>query len=302
MMDFEKFTDAVLKEVREKTTGNVRLKKIRKNNGVEMDGLWIQENGDHISPIVYLNPYYFRYLNGRSIGQVADDIYAACVEKGVAEDFDISKFMDYSQAKSNLVFRLVNYEKNELLLQEVPHYKFLDLAVVFFYLVCDAGEKGQTSVLIYNEHLERWGVSTEDIVELAYENTPKLLGYDFISMSQLLDEVCLGESGVEIPQPEKGNLREMLILTNHSRINGAACLIYPHILEELSQQKDSNLIILPSSIHEVILIPVKEDTVFDREEFCRMIREINETQVEDTEVLSDHPYFYNRMTAELSAA
>lgn len=301
-MDFEGFTDTVLKEIGKMTMGNVGMKKIRKNNGVEMDGLWIQENGDHISPIVYLDPYYFRYLNGRSIGQVVDDIYAACVEKGVADDFDVSKFMDYRQAKPNLVFRLVNYEKNELLLQEVPHHKFLDLAAVFCYLVCDDGGKGQVSVLIRNEHLERWGVSTEDIAELAYENTPKLLGYDFISMGLLLDEVCLGESGGEIPQSGAGDLPEMLILTNHSRINGAACLIYPHILEELSQKKDSNLVILPSSIHEVILIPVKEDTVPDREELCRMICEVNKTQVEDTEVLSDHPYFYNRMTAEISAA
>ncbi len=301
-MDFERFTDTVLKEIGKKTTGNVGMKKIRKNNGVEMDGLWIQENGDHIFPIVYLNPYYFRYLNGRSIVQVADDIYAVCVEKGVADDFDVSQFMDFKQAKSNLVFRLVNYEKNEPLLQEVPHHKFLDLAVVFCYFVCDAGGKGQTSVLIHNEHLERWGASTEDIAELAYENTPKLLGYDFISMGQLLDELCLGESGREISQSETGNLPEMFILTNQSRINGAACLIYPHILEELSRKKDSNLVILPSSIHEVILIPVKEDTIPDRDEFCRMICEVNETQVEDTEILSDHPYFYNRMTAEISTA
>ncbi len=173
---------------------------------------------------------------------------------------------------------------------------------MFCYLVCDAGGKGQASVLIYNEHLERWGVSTEDIAELAYENTPKLLGYDFISMGQLLDELCLGESGGEIPQSGTGDLPEMLILTNHSRINGAACLIYPHIMEEISQKKDSNLVILPSSIHEVILIPVKEDAVPDREEFCQMICEVNETQVADTEILSDHPYFYNRMTAEISAA
>lgn len=301
-MDFKRFTENVLKEIRKKTTGNVRMKKIRKNNSVEMGGLWIQENGNHIFPIVYLNPYYFRYLNGRSIGQVADDIYAACVEKGAADVFNIDQFADFEQAKPNLVFRLINYEKNKLLLEEVPHHKFLDLAVVFCYLVCDAGEKGQASVLIRNEHLERWGVSTEDIAELAYENTPKLLGCDFVSMGQLLDEVCLGESGREIPQSGTGDLPEMLILTNHSRINGAACLIYPHILEELSQKKDSNLIILPSSIHEVILIPVKEDTVPDREKLCRMICEVNETQVEDTEVLSDHPYFYNRMTAEILAA
>lgn len=302
MMDFENFADTVLHEIRKKTMGNVGTKKVRKNNGVEMDGLWIQEDGGNIFPIIYLNPYYFRYLNGTGIEQTADDIYAACKEKGMADDFDVSRFMDFEQAKSNLVFRLVNYGRNELLLQEAPHRSFLDLAVVFCYLVCDAGDKGQTSILIHNEHLEHWGISTREIAELAYENTPKLLGYDFISMGQILTGLYSHGQGGEAFHSETGSPPEMTILTNRNRVNGAACLLYPDILAEFSEKLDSNLVILPSSIHEVILIPVKEDAVPDREEFCRMICEVNETQVADTEILSDHPYFYDRMTRQLSAA
>ena len=302
MMDLERFTDTVFKEVRKKTTGNVEMKKIRKNNGVEMDGLWIQEDGSNIFPIVYLNPYYFRYLDGRSIEQIADDIYAACAQKGAADNFDARRFADFAQAKSNLVYRLVNYERNELLLQEVPHRRFLDLAIVFCYLVRDADDKGQTSILVHNEHLARWGVGIEDIEALAYENTPRLLGYDFISMRKVLGELYPHGQDGETSYPNAGNLPEMMILTNRNRINGASCLLYPDILAEFSRKMDSNLVILPSSIHEVILVPVKENAVPDREEFCRMICKVNETQVADAEVLSDHPYFYDRTTAEISAA
>lgn len=302
MLDFERFTNAVLKEIRKKTTGNIGMKKVRKNNGVEMDGLWIQENGDRIFPIIYLNPYYFHYLNGRSIGQIADDIYALCVQKEAAADFDASRFGDFEQVKSNLIFRLVNYGRNELLLQEVPHCRFLDLAAVFCYLVFDSEDKGQASILIRKEHLEHWGIGAEEIAALAYRNTPKLLGYDFISMGQILTELCFDEQNEEISYPETGNLPEMTMLTNRNRVNGAACLLYPDILEGFSQKTESNLIILPSSIHGVILLPIKEDMIPDREKFCRMICEINETQVADTEILSDHPYFYDRVTAEISAA
>lgn len=302
MMDFEGFTERVLKEIQKKTAGNVMVKKVRKNNGVEMDGLGIQENGNHIFPIVYLNPYYCRYLEGRSMEQLTDDIYAACMEKDMADDFDTSRFTDFSQAKLNIVFRLVNYERNELLLKEIPYRRFLDLAVVFCVLACDVKGKGQASVLIHNEYLEYWGVTVKEIERMAYQNTPKLLGYDFIDMGQILGGLCLDGAERELPYPEAETVPGMTVLTNHSRLNGAACLIYPDILREFSQKTDSNLVILPSSIHEVILIPVKEDKIPHREELCRMICEVNETQVEDAEVLSDHPYFYNRFAAEISAA
>lgn len=267
-----------------------------------MDGLWIQEDGSNIFPIIYLNPYYFRYLNGTGIEQTADDIYAVCEEKGMADGVDVSRFMDFGQAKSNLVFRLVNYERNKLLLQEVPHRRFPDLAVVFCYLVRDAEDKGEVSILIHNEHLEHWGVSTGEIAELAYENTPRLLGYDFISMRQILTGLYDHEQSGEVFHSETGNPPEMIILTNRNRVNGAACLLYPDILAGFSEKLSSNLVILPSCIHEVLLFPVKEDTVSDREALCRMICEVNETQVADSEILSDHPYFYDRMTAEISAA
>ena len=301
-MDFEGFTETILKEIQKKTAGNAMVKKVRKNNGVEMDGLGVQENGNHIFPVVYLNPYYCRYLDGRSVEQLIDDIYAAYMEKGMADGFDVSQFTDFRRAKPNIVFRLVNYERNERLLEEIPFRKFLDLAVVFCVLVCDVRDKGQASVLIHNEHLVHWDVTIKEIESLAYQNTPKLLGYDFIGMGQILGKLCLDKTGKKIFHPKAGVVPEMTILTNHSRLNGAACLLYPDILREFSQKTDSNLAILPSSIHEVILISVKEDTVPDREEFCRMICEVNETQVADTEILSDHPYFYDRTATEISAA
>lgn len=301
-MDFERFAETILKGIREKIMGDVMIKKVRKNNGVEMDGLWIQEKGSHISPVIYLNPYYCHYLEGRSMEQLTDDICVAYMEEKAADDFDISQFKDFRQAKHNIVFRLINYERNELLLKEIPHHKFLDLAVVFCFLVCDAKGKGQASILIRNEHLEYWGVSEKEIMGLAYHNTPKLLGYDFIGMGQILGELCLDKDEKEISPPATNTMPEMTILTNRSRVNGAACLVYPGILREFAQKTGSNLVILPSSIHEVILIPVKENTIPDREKFCRMICEVNETQVADTEVLSDHPYFYDSVAAEISAA
>ena len=55
---------------------------------------------------------------------------------------------------------------------------------------------------------------------------------------------------------------------------------------------------LPSSIHEVIITPDRHQ--FSYEELSAMVKEINETQVEAEEVLSDHAYYYDRTRGELT--
>lgn len=301
-MDYKEFLKEIRRRIQEKVDGEVRAETIKKNNSVNMDGLLIQEKGQNILPVIYLNPYYRSYLDGRDMERIADDIYRCYLKNKPADDFDISCFTDFEQVKSRIVYRLVNYEKNKPLLKEVPYRKYPDLAVVFCFLACDTRDKGQASILIRNEHLAYWNISAEEVAGMAYGNTPRLLEHDFVSMRQFVDGLCKGEADGEISGTDMAGMPEMTILTNRSRLNGAACILYPGILKEFADKTDSNLAVLPSSIHEVILVPVKEDRIPDRESICRMICEVNETEVADMEILSDHPYFYNRMTAQLSVA
>lgn len=301
-MDYNEFLQEIVRKLQGKVDGDVRAETIKKNNSVNMDGLLIREKGRNLSPVIYLSPYYRSYLNGGDMEQIADDIYGCHLKGRPADNFDISCFTDFEQVKSRIVYRLVNYEKNKPLLKEVPYRKYLDLAIVFCFLACDAGDKWQASILIRNEHLAYWNVSAEEVAGMAYENTPRLLKHDFVSMRQVVDGLCKCETDREISGTDMAGIPEMVILTNRSRLNGAACILYPGILKEFADKTGSNFVILPSSIHEVILVPVKEDKLPDRESFCRIINEVNEAEVEDMEVLSDHPYFYNRTTAQLSAA
>ena len=127
-MDYKEFLKEIRRRIQEKVDGEVRAETIKKNNSVNMDGLLIQEKGQNISPVIYLNPYYRSYLDGRDMERIADDIYRCYLKNKPADDFDISCFTDFEQVKSRIVYRLVNYEKNKPLLKEVPYRKYLDLA------------------------------------------------------------------------------------------------------------------------------------------------------------------------------
>ena len=85
---------------------------------------------------------------------------------------------------------------------------------------------------------------------------------------------------------------QMKVLSNTRRIEGAVCILYPGVLESLAREEGHDLYILPSSIHEVILLP--DTGAPSAEELKRMVREVNDTQVAPEEVLSYSLYRYRR--------
>ena len=100
-------------------------------------------------------------------------------------------------------------------------------------------------------------------------------------------------------EPPEGKT-PMYVLTNRKRCNGAACVLYEQVLENFAKKINDNLYILPSSVHEVIMIPAS--FAGKASQLREMVEEINATQVEDEEVLSDSVYFFNRMTKKLELA
>ena len=123
----------------------------------------------------------------------------------------------------------------------------------------------------------------------------------FRSIQEILIEM-LNQKGIETDdiQNEMTKMQDeipMYVLSNEQNYFGASVLYYPGALKEISKRFQSDLIILPSSIHEVIVLPVNGKEQFD--EMNEMIKEINKDQVADEEVLSDHLYYYNRSTEKL---
>lgn len=299
-MEYQEFVEEVVKGIRERTGKEVTAMAVRKNNGVLMDGLLVREEGINISPIIYLEPHYRFYLAGMELEAVIENIHAAYLESRPTVGFETECFADFERAKERIVFKLVNYEKNREALEGIPHKKYLDLAVVFGYLVDGSGDVCQAMALLKNEHLDYWGVHAGEIEELAYENTPRLLGHSVARMSDVLAGCCGEAVKAEIIREETARMPELLILTNRSKFNGAGCILYPGVLAGLAEKMGCDFIILPSSVHEVILIPVKEDKISDRKQLCRMICEVNEMCVSDMDILSDHPYLYERETGQIT--
>ena len=292
-MRYQKFIETVKEHIKQELQKPVNIYPVLKNNGTIYDGMVIMDPMFNISPTIYLNPYYHRYLDGVSMEDIYEDILKVYEKNSPKDDFDISIFNDYSKACKRIVMKLINAEKNQKLLSSVPHILIHDFAIVFLCNVSSVVES-YASILIYNHHLPLWNVTAQDLYEIAQVNTieffpPRLDNlhdiFEYITDESLdfLDELNIS------------------VLTNPIKIFGATCMIYPDLLHEIADIYEDDIIIIPSSVHEVLVFPKKNlPSDYSLEDLNMMVEEVNDTQLMDMDVLSTHVYWYHRDTKEIT--
>ena len=292
-MDYNIFKECILEALAERFgDSKIEYKEVLKNNGIRLDGLVVRFSNKSISPTVYVNDYYDRYVGGEDIDDIADHIEWLIKNNSIEDDFNPESLILFENIKDRIVYKLVNYEKNEELLNTVPHKKFLDLAVVY-YIAIKEDIFESASILINNAHLELWGKNTEDIDKLAKENSPIILKPELKSMAQTLMEIIQHDKK-KLEELEEDILSDcgMYVLSNDKKQFGASAILYDNVIKEFSDSLKSDIYILPSSVHEVIMIPsILVDSV---DKLNDMIREVNATQVPLMDILSNHSYYYSR--------
>ena len=289
-MNYQQFIEEVERRVKEKIKGNetitVYIHTAVKNNGKERKGITVSEKGIHISPTIYLEEYFQQFQEGKPIEKIVEKILQLYEEVKCSHPCEESLLQNYEELKGKFACKLIHRGKNEKLLNDIPYVPWMDLAIVVFVLL-EVSPYGTATVLVRKEHLEIWGLTEAQLFDEAKKNTPILLPYQFCPMRKLLREIC--PYAVDEGEEEEESL---YVLSNKLRSFGAASMLYEGILEKVGQKLGENYYILPSSIHEVIVVPESKSTVMQDVE--EMVREINETQVEEEEVLSDRVYYFSR--------
>ena len=302
-MNYREFVGAVEERLNQKMAGGVKISTYTavKNNGKERTGVLLETPGINISPTIYLEEYYEGYLAGRPVEMIVDGILEFYENVRRRESWDYEKVLCFEGVKDRIVFKLINTAKNRELLDRVPHMEVLDLSVVFYALL-EVTDDGTAAMLIENSHADKWEVTTEMLWEMGKVNVKKLLPAEFFTMNYALRELSVGNkkkctAAENLLLDSSGERDGMYVLSNQIRSYGAACVVYPYVLRMIGQILKEDYYILPSSVHEVIVIPCSMS--LRTSEMDAMIREINLTQVAEEEVLSDHSYLYVRRTESL---
>ncbi len=278
----------------------IEFQQMLKNNGVVLDGIVIHKTGETASPNIYLNDYYNDYQMGKPSSLIMEEI--SCQYHRIREENDIAyvNLSDFKKVRDSIVLRLVNYDKNRSMLKTCPHKRYLDLAIVFRYM---AGRSsiGIASSLIRNEEFALWDVSLEELYQTALFNTMREFPWHMDSLAKVIvdsfkkrmpeeDTEELAEELSILEQTENGV--SMFVLSNDTGVYGAACILYDSVLKNFARVQECNIFILPSSVHEVMLVPENTDT--EPEFLKNLVEEANRSAVGLVDLLSDHIYYYDR--------
>ncbi len=295
-MNYQQFTEAMHKKITALLgdTATTQIQTTIKNNDTERIGLIMTPRTNNLSPTIYLEEFYKLYEQGCTLDEISEDILRIYKKAIPEHPLDLNQIQDFELAKSKLVYKLIHTERNKALLETIPHVPYLDLSMAF-YLLLDTFEHGIATILITNQMLEHWKIDAELLYQLATANTPNILPSDFIQMKEVIEELL----GRELTDEEDYE-NHMYVLTNQHRHLGAACILYPRVLEEIGDRLDEDFYLLPSSIHEIIVLPVQY--AIPTPELAEIIDDINHTQVLKEEVLSDHAYYYSRKEKKLVIA
>lgn len=242
----------------------VEIRKIVKNNGVELTGAIIHTKESNMAPTIYLENFGYP---DNDIDKVVDKVVDKYYEYKPTENLDVEKLFSFENVKDKIIPCLVNGQKNVERLSEIPHLKFLDLEITFRILLEDMG----ATIPIKRSLFEYWNISEQELFMTAKENMKK----PYKVQTGFFDD-------------------EFMTIIRNSEYFGATAMIDTNWWEE---NYNHNVIVIPSSVYEVIVVDTDEELELDGIE--DMIRFVNTTNLLEDEILSDHAYMWNAERGEM---
>lgn len=295
-MNYQEFQKQVTDHIREYLPERyeraaVQIHQIPKNNGVLLDGLSIKIPEENIVPTIYLNDYFRQHQMGREINDILEEIANIQMERQRPGHIDVNKLFDFENIKDSIIFKVIGLHDNKKQLKTMPHRTEQDMALVYQILVAKR-EEGNELLTINHDIQQRLGISEEQLYELAMENTPRELPYTFRSLTDVMREMVrkdfISEMMGDTDDPEMREFLEtifsdgfammkepdppMYVLSNAYLTNGAASLFYPEMKEKIAEELQGNYYVLPSSVHETLIIP--DNGNLDYQELKSMVNQV----------------------------
>lgn len=296
-MDFKAFKENLAQDVKE-----ILDERTGKNNTVEIrtvdkmnqtyDALTIKPENSSIGVNLDVTSLYSEYEDDASYDSILSksaDIAVSALDN--RPKFNIDEFMVYAKMKDKLAIQVVSVERNAALLKTVPHKNIEDMAVVYRFIIDDIGE-GTGTILITNQMLEHYGITAEQLHVDAVENAPKNRPIVIKGMSEVLTEMMgiekaemLGFYPIE-PEDER-----IFVASVPDNVHGAGVLAYPDFMDQAAEKAGGDFYILPSSIHEILII--SDNGRGGLKDLENMVKEVNATSVDPCNKLTDSVYHYD---------
>lgn len=273
------------------------------------DEISIKKNSDiNIFPSINLSALYEIYTDTEDLDKAME--YGVEMVKYEPNDdlkSQAGMLTDFEAIKDRIIYTLVSTNQNKQMLCDVPRRDFLDMSVMY-RIVLDNSENGLSSVIVTNGLMDMYKTTEEELFSLAKENTKNILPYTVETMSEMFQRML---KNMDVPEKilsavisdlEKADVPPMIVISNNKNNYGSNAILETELLSKVANDYDSNLVILPSSLHEVIAIATNETDPEIIMDYADMVRDINQTEISLKDRLSNQVYLFDKDTKEISIA
>ena len=262
-------------------------------------GLMVRKEGEMLTPTINLNRLYEAYKAqpGVTMETVCRKIADIVIEAPI--QVDLKSILNYEDVKDKLFIRVSSAEANKEVLENAPHQLKEDLAITY-HVAVGKDQEGLSSMFIKNDLLEQYGISAEQLHEDAMKSSPRIMAPEVSSMGAVMEELVEKDPFMMSPEEremlqesirESAQMPSFFVVTNQQRIDGAGVLFYPEVMDNLGELLGQDYFILPSSIHQMLVLPDNGEVSAD--ELRMMVTEVNATQVAPAERLTNDVYHFD---------
>ena len=298
-MDFEEFREKLMEDLGQdlyENTGveySIEAPRINKLQNAGYEGIVIRPEDSPVGINLDAESLYKSYNDGKPYEEVFDEAYRMIADGFENQpEFNVEDFSNYDVMKEKLAIQVVSTERNAEMLEKIPHKEVEDMSLVCRFIVSDS-KFGMGSILINNDMIERYGITTEQLFADAAKYAPELRPSEIVNIADVLAEMM----GIDVSEFNEqmgvhgGPEIPMYVASTHDKSNGAGIIAYPGFMEMAAEKIGGDFFVLPSSVHEVIL--VLDNGGGDFHELENMVQEVNATQVDPKDKLSDKVYHYD---------
>lgn len=262
-------------------------------NNTTQHGISVRFEGKNVGLSLYPGQYYRDYEKGEEFQELICAAKAAVLEPIPEELENIGGELRQEAAAARLRTAVVNYESNKDWIKDLPHERVEDLALFAKWRFDENHAARVTDSLL--SHLQ---LTKEEMLKAAKANTAREASLR--SMGSVIREMAFEEQEEQDLPPELvQELQEQIeedplwVLTTKDRQDGAALMADSAVMKQAGEKFPEGFYALPSSVHEVLLLPKDKHVEMDTEELKHMVRTVNAQMLEPEERLSDNVYEYN---------
>jgi hypothetical protein len=304
-MDIKEYREKVidcLRNLPELKDAVVSSEDVVKSNDTTLNAISIRKDKDsHLGVNLYVEEYFRLNMDPENAAEDILRIYNDNINNKTANDISslIDIFKDFDKLKDKISIRVFNKNRNSSFTEGCPYLVFGDLVVMFYVNVTDCA-----TAKVNNSMMKEWNIPLNDLISVGFENTRKLYPLKINGIfNTLLEMRHMSKEEVDNYSESLDDAdKNMFVVSNNYDAYGAFYIADKFSLNQIYNTVKSDFIIIPSSVHELIVVPfpmgpgatvASDDKNEAMKALNEMVGEVNRTTLHDSDVLSDHVYFYN---------